>query len=218
MGGICPGGDAVAGTLSAARAGDSGSPVSQTSAEPAWVAWRPDARPDCTLTTSSGLGHTVTISGSWNSDRLITVSLFFVFRGQYRFYPPGRPLPVRSSRPRPIVLHTCAHPPKSGILHLCFLAGQRLLEVLKSGAGLEHDVMTRPCPRCRVLLHRKSGCDHFLCGPQAGPNAVNPDPQPDQVCDRVCMPCPFYGPVQSGSYWDTFLFLTRRGWAWLLCL
>lgn len=40
---------------------------------------------------------------------------------------------------------------------------QHLLDVLKSGAGLEHDPRTRPCPSCRVLLHRKSGCDHFLC-------------------------------------------------------
>jgi hypothetical protein len=39
----------------------------------------------------------------------------------------------------------------------------RLLDVLKQKLGLEKEAQTRPCPSCRCILHRISGCDDFIC-------------------------------------------------------
>ena len=41
----------------------------------------------------------------------------------------------------------------------------RLLEAYVSGdfEGVITDPQSRPCPKCRVILHRTSGCDDFIC-------------------------------------------------------
>ena len=41
----------------------------------------------------------------------------------------------------------------------------RLLEVYSAGGfeGVIQDPQSRPCPQCRVILHRSSGCDDFIC-------------------------------------------------------
>eukprot|EP00040_Diaphanoeca_grandis_P033669 m.206649 g.206649 ORF g.206649 m.206649 type:complete len:94 (+) comp32959_c0_seq4:1658-1939(+) len=39
----------------------------------------------------------------------------------------------------------------------------RLLGVLKSDLGFELEPQTRPCPKCRVVIYRSSGCDDLVC-------------------------------------------------------
>ena len=42
----------------------------------------------------------------------------------------------------------------------------RLLEMMEAGFmvnGFQDEGQTRPCPGCRVVIHRSGGCDDFLC-------------------------------------------------------
>lgn len=41
---------------------------------------------------------------------------------------------------------------------------ERLLEMMEGGLNdFQNESQTRPCPSCRVVIHRSSGCDDFIC-------------------------------------------------------